>query len=103
MRNFYVIFGVVALAGCQGDLSRTGTFEPSQNPGQYTWRTFADSFFPENSPEAEAARRQELAKVVAMNNACPNGYDVTSRQSTLKSTSAIGAKIHDVFYGVRCK
>lgn len=100
-RILALIAGIVALSACAEDLRRLGTLDPVE-PGIFRWQTFADSTFPEDSPRAEQARLEKLSEAVRDNNACPNGYAVINRQATIKSRSAIGLEIHDVFYTVRC-
>lgn len=96
---------LVALTGCEGhDLrgASTSYLEPIDAPGQYRWKTIADTLYPIDSASAEAARKRQMEEALRLNAACPNGYVVENRQATRKVDGLLG-DIYDVFYTIRCR
>jgi hypothetical protein len=95
---------LVAVAGCTPriDLAYvTGTSELRElNPGEYEFRTMANVSYPDNNQRAEAQRLMVLNELLAKNNYCTRGYEVTNRRTMVK-IATFGVK--DVYYRIRCK
>ncbi|MCZ8100734.1 MAG: hypothetical protein O9972_22835 [Burkholderiales bacterium] len=102
MKNLVLGGLLAALAGCS-TLDRTEISDlKAENDGSYTFRAGADAVYPHDDPAAEAIRMEWLAKWMKDNGFCPNGYNVSNRNTILVRQSAL-AEIRNVYYRVTCK
>jgi hypothetical protein len=69
--------------------------------GGFKFRAIADAAYPEASANGEAWRMRWLEQRLAANGVCPDGYIITSRETELLSSGALGS-IYDVYYEGRC-
>lgn len=83
-----MMLAIASLAGCAGlseyDRMAITSLErnPSDSTGQtYIYRARTGSNYPPNDPEAEATRVRWLQTWLTTNKACPDGYEVKSRDA----------------------
>jgi hypothetical protein len=86
------------LAGCQ----TYAEMRPLPD-GRFEFQTFAADFEKRpDDPEAEAARRQAIARKLELNGFCQRGHEVLERRQYVHGRGVLG-NAYDLYYTVACK
>jgi hypothetical protein len=91
---------VPSLGGCEY-LHKPESTRFDAVKGGFEFRAIADAAYPEHTANGEAWRMKWLEQRLAQTGTCPNGYEITARETELLSTGALGS-IYDVYYEGRC-
>lgn len=83
------------------DMDRLSEIRPTD--GGFVFRTFADTVYQEDDPEAEQDRTNALARFVEANALCPEGYEIVERQVVKRPPTWIGIDtLRDIYYTGAC-
>jgi len=88
-------FANLILSSCETDLRGTGDLRPTETGFEATLR--ANNFQKPDDPDAEAFRREVLARRVADNAICSSGYRITDRTPIF-----IAGALYDIRYTALC-
>ena len=90
------------LTACESyDLGSISELRPTLQKDTYQWVTFGDVIYPESSAEAEAARLRQMDKALKKTAQCTD-YRLLKREAVFRRQGLNGAKVHDIYYTVRC-
>lgn len=101
MSKLLVIVMTLGVMGCASqDRAALTSFEPIVGGFRYT--AAADLMYPEADPGAETDRMTWLRQYLTDNAICPIRHEIIERKVVLIQTTALGVKMHRIFYTGRC-